>query len=179
MRELSRLPLAQRVHRTCQLRLLPISKSLFVWGMRLVLICDSKGVPVGYDLTGPKTGQERERALELAATHADSTLFADKGFWGKEYRDCMELIDIRLITPERHRPGPRPASEVAKARIRLVIESVFANLKRQMRLEDHLAKTLAGLLQRIAQRLLALTLTMHINILTGRPPRTLAAYDGR
>jgi hypothetical protein len=39
------------------------SKSLFVWGMRLVLISDGKGVPVGYDLTGPKTGQERERAL--------------------------------------------------------------------------------------------------------------------
>jgi hypothetical protein len=155
------------------------SKSLFVWGMRLVLISDAKGVPVGYDLTGPKTGQEYERALELAAAHAGSTLFADKGFWGKEYRDCMELIDIRLITPERHRPGPRPPGEVAKARIRLVIESVFANLKRQMRLEQHLAKTLAGLVQRIAQRLLALTLGMHLNLLTGRPPRALAAYDGR
>lgn len=91
----------------------------------------------------------------------------------------MELIDVQLITPERHRPGPRPTGEVAKARVRLVIESVFSNLKRQMRLEDHLAKTLGGLVQRIAQRLLALTLAMHINILTGRPPRALAAYDGR
>jgi hypothetical protein len=155
------------------------SKSLFVWGMRLVLISDSKGVPVGYDLTGPKTGQERERALELATAHAGSTLFADKGFWGKEYRECMELIDIQLITPERHQRGPRPPSEVSKARIRLVIESVFSNLKRQMRLEDHLAKTLGGLVQRIAQRLLALTLAMHINIHLERPPRALAAYDGR
>jgi hypothetical protein len=33
--------------------------------------------------------------------------------------------------------------------------------------------------QRIAQRLLALTLGMFINLLTGRPPRALAAYDGR
>jgi hypothetical protein len=80
--------------------------------------------------------------LELAAAHAGSTLFADEGFWGKEYRDYMELIDIRLITPERHRRGPRPPGEVAKARIRLVIESVFANLERQMRLEQHLAKIL-------------------------------------
>jgi hypothetical protein len=135
--------------------------------------------PVGYDLTGPKTGEERERALELAAAHAGSTLFADKGFWGKEYRDCMELIDIQLITPQRHRPGPRPAGEITKARIRLVIESVFSNLKRQMRLEDHLAKTLPGLIQRIAQRILALTLAMHLNQLTGRPPRALADYDGR
>ena len=38
------------------------SKSQFVWGMRLVVICDRKGVPVGYDLVGPKTGQERARA---------------------------------------------------------------------------------------------------------------------
>ena len=35
------------------------SKSQFVWGMCLVVICDRKGVPVGYDLVGPKTGQER------------------------------------------------------------------------------------------------------------------------
>jgi hypothetical protein len=48
-----------------------------------------------------------------------------------------------------------------------------------MRLDHHLAKTLAGLVQRIAQRLLALTLRTLINILTGRPPRALAAYDGR
>jgi hypothetical protein len=155
------------------------SKSLFVWGMRLVLICDIKGVPVGYDLVGPKTGQERDSALDLATAHGGSVLFADKGFWGREYSDSMRLIDITLITPERHRLGDRPPNEVTKASIRLVIESVFANLKRQMRLEAHLAKTLPGLVQRIAQRLLALTLGMLINALAGRPPRALAAYDGR
>jgi hypothetical protein len=48
-----------------------------------------------------------------------------------------------------------------------------------MRMEAHLAKTLPGLAQRIAQRLLALTLAMLINTLTGRPPRALANYDGR
>jgi len=61
----------------------------------------------------------------------------------------------------------------------LVIESVFSNLKRQMRLEEHLAKTLGGLAQRIAQRLLALTLGIFINILAGRAPRALVAFDGR
>ena len=43
------------------------SRSLVVWGMRLVVMCDRKGVPVGYDLVGPKTRQERETALRLAA----------------------------------------------------------------------------------------------------------------
>ena len=60
-----------------------------------------------------------------------------------------------------------------------MIESVFSTLKRQMRLETHLAKTAAGLVQRIAQRLLALTLGVYVNTLIGRPPRALAAYDGR
>lgn len=155
------------------------SKSLFVWGMRLVLIADRKGTPVGYDLVGPKTGQEREAAWELACAQADSLLFADGGFWGAEYERTMSLIDVTLITPDKHKLGQRPPVEIAKARIRLIVESVFSNLKGQMRLDHHLAKTLDGLAQRIAQRLLALTLGMLINILTGRPPRALAAYDGR
>jgi len=155
------------------------SKSLFVWGMRLVLISDRKGVPVGYDLVGPKTGQERQAALDLAAAHPGSLLFADGGFWGRELDASMGLIDITLVTPDKHQLGKRPPSEIAKARIRLVIESVFANLKGQMRLEHHLAKTLPGLVARIAGRLLALTLGIFINTQLGRPPRALAAYDGR
>jgi hypothetical protein len=59
------------------------------------------------------------------------------------------------------------------------VRTVFATLNRQMRKEDHLAKTLPGLAQRIVQRLLSLTLGMFINRLLGRPPRALAAYDGR
>jgi hypothetical protein len=155
------------------------SKSQFIWGMRLVLLADPKGVPVGYDLVGPKTGQERDAILELAGAHRGSVLFADGGFWGREYHSSMQLIDIQLITPTKHKPSQRPAAEIAKARVRLVIESVFATLKRQMGLDAHLAKTLPGLVARIAQRLLALTLGIYINTLLGRPARALAAYDGR
>jgi hypothetical protein len=155
------------------------SKSQFVWGLRLVLVSDIKGVPVGYDLVGPKTGQERESVAELACGHPGSVLFCDKGLWGRELERALELVEVELITPERHRLGQRPPAEREKARIRLVIESVLSNLKRQMRLGDHLAKTVPGLVQRIAQRLLALTLGMLCNLLAGRPARALVAYDGR
>lgn len=107
------------------------SKSRFYWGMRLVLVTDEMGVPVGYDLVAPGEG-EREPLFRLAQAHPDA-----------------------------------------------VIESVFSNLKRQMRLEEHLAKTPGGLVQRVAQRLLALTLGMFINAQLGRPLRGLVAYDGR
>jgi hypothetical protein len=155
------------------------SHSKFVWGMRLVVISDLKGVPVGYDLVGPKTGQERESVVELACGQPGSILFCDKGLWGRELKSTLELTDVELITPERHRLGERPPAELEKTRIRLAIESVFANLKRQMRLGDHLAKTVPALAQRIAQRLLALTLGIFCNLLAGRPARALVAYDGR
>lgn len=154
------------------------SKSLFVWGMRLVLVTDEEGVPVGYELVAPGDG-EREPLFRLAQAHPDTVLFADKGLWGAEYERTIELISVELVTPERHRLGERPPAEVVKASIRLVIESVFSNLKRQMRLDQHLAKTLGGLVQRVAQRLLALTLGMFINAQLGRPLRALVAFDGR
>jgi Transposase DDE domain len=155
------------------------SKSQFVWGMRLVVLCDGKGVPLSYDLVDPKAGQERETVLHLASAHPGSVLFCDGGFWGAGYQRQMELISVQLVTPDRHQRGRRPASEITKARIRLVVESVFSNLKLQMRLKDHLAKTTAGLAQRIAQRLLALTIGIYLNLLAGRPARALVAYDGR
>jgi hypothetical protein len=154
------------------------SKSQWYWGMRLVLMSDRNGVPVGYDLT-PAGEREYEATYRLAQAHPGTTLFADKGLWGAQYTRTLELIDIHLVTPDKHRLAERPPSEVEKARIRLVIESVFSNLKRQMRLEQHLAKTLPGLAQRIAQRLLALTLGILLNAHLGRPLRSLAAYDGR
>lgn len=154
------------------------SKSEWVWGMRLVLIADQAGVPLGYDLL-PANEREYEPTFRLASAHPETVLFADKGLWGREFKDTLELIGVELVTPGKHRLGQRPPAEVAKAGIRLVIESVFANLKEQMGLRRHLAKTLPGLAQRVAQRLLALTIGMFINAQIGRPLRSLVAFDGR
>jgi Transposase DDE domain len=154
------------------------AKSRWYWGMRLLLVSDRCGTPLGYDLR-PANENEREGVFALAGAHPGSLLFADAGHRGREHCESLHLVGVELIVPARHRLGERPPAEISKARIRLVIESVFATLKRQMRLEDHLAKTLPGLAQRVVQRLLALTLGMFLNALLGRPPRALAAYDGR
>jgi hypothetical protein len=154
------------------------AKSQYVWGMRLVLMTDPAGVPVGYTLVAANE-REYEPVRELASAHAGCTLIADKGLWGREYREILALQGVRLITPDRVRTVDNLAREKRLAGLRLVIESTISNLKCQMRLEQHLAKTPAGLVQRIAQRLLALTVGMFVNALTGRPPRSLVAYDGR
>ena len=84
-----------------------------------------------------------------------------------------------MLTPDKTRTAANISRERALASSRLVIESVFANLKGQMRLERHLAQTPAGLAVRIAQRILALTIGVLLNTFAGRPARALAAYDGR
>lgn len=106
-------------------------------------------------------------------------MIADKGFWGRGYRERLASDGIVLLTPAKTRTAANAGRERALASTRLVIESVFANLKGQMRLEQHLAKTPAGLALRIAQRILALTIGILLNTLSGRPARALAAYDGR
>jgi Transposase DDE domain len=106
-------------------------------------------------------------------------VIADTGLWGRGYQARLAADGVSLLTPDRTRTATTLRREHALASLRLVIESVFANLKGQMRLERHLAKTPAGLAVRIAQRILALTLGILLNTLAGRPARALAAYDGR
>lgn len=154
------------------------SKSQFVWGVRLVLVTDPNGLPLGYTLVAANE-KEYEPVRELTTAHAGCMLIADKGLWGRGYAETLALQDVAIVTPDRRRTADNLAREKRLARLRLVVESTISNLKCQMRLERHLAKTLAGLAQRIVQRLLALTIGMLLNALTGRPPRALVAYDGR
>ncbi len=154
------------------------AKSEWVWGMRLVLLTDANGAPVGYTLVAANE-KEYEPVRELTTSQAGCMLITDKGLWGRQYADTLALQRVSIRTPNRVRSAQNLALEKRLASIRLAIESTIANLKGQMRLEQHLAKTPAGLAQRIAQRLLALTIGMLLNTLTGRPPRALAAYDGR
>ncbi len=154
------------------------SQHRFVWGVRLVLLTDERGLPLGYTLVSANE-KEYEPLADLLSGIPAEVVIADKGLWGRAYEARLAADQIRLLTPDRTRTAANIGRERALASTRLVIESVFANLKGQMRLEHHLAKTPAGLALRIAQRILALTLAMLLNTLSGRPARALAAYDGR
>jgi DDE family transposase len=123
--------------------------------------------------------REYEPVRELALADGSEILVCDKGLCGRQYAEMLRLEGIVIRTPDRVRTADNIERERGLARMRLVIESTIANLKCQMRLEHHLAKTPSGLVQQIAQRLLALTLAMLLNALHGRPPRSLVAYDGR
>ncbi len=154
------------------------SQHRFVWGVRLVLLTDERGLPLGYTIV-PANEKEYEPLADLLTGTPATIVIADKGFWGRDYRERLAADGTTLLTPDKTRTAANLNRERALASTRLVIESVFSNLKEQMRLERHLARTPAGLAVRIAQRILALTIGILLNTLTGRPARALAAYDGR
>ena len=154
------------------------SQHRFIWGVRLVLLTDVRGLPLGYTIV-PANEHEYEPLADLLTGTPSEIVIADKGFWGRGYRERLASNGTVLLTPNKTRTAANLVRERALASTRLVIESVFANLKGQMRLEQHLAKTPAGLAARIAQRILALTLGIPLNTLAGRPTRALATYDGR
>src|SRR3954451_3136606 len=154
------------------------SQHRFVYGVRLVLLTDERGLPLGYTIVAANE-KEYEPLADLLTGTPSKVVIADKGFWGRDYARRLAADGTTLLTPDKTRTAANLGREHALASTRLVIESVFSNLKEQMRLEHHLARTPAGLVLRIAQRILALTIGMLLNTLSGRPARALAAYDGR
>jgi hypothetical protein len=154
------------------------SRHCYIWGVRLVLLADERGCQLGYTMV-PANEKEYEPLSDLLSGVPAEVVIADKGFWGQSYCERLLAQGVKLFTPAKIRTAENVGRKRALVSTRLVIESVFANLKGQMHLELHLARTLAGLATRIVMRILALTLGMLLNTLACRPARALAIYDGR
>jgi hypothetical protein len=146
------------------------SQHRFVYGVRLVLLTDARGLPLGYTIV-PANEKEYEPLADLLTGTPAEVVIADKGFWGRDYARRLAATGTTILTPDKTRSAANERRERALASTRLVIESVFSNLKEQMKLERHLARTPAGLALRVAQRILALTIGMLLNTITGRPAR--------
>lgn len=101
-------------------------------------------------------------------------MIADKGFAGAAFEQLVASLGGRLLRPDR-RNEPRRFGSLGS--VRQWIESTFETLKGQLSLERHGGRTLAGLISRIARRLLALTAAIVHNWELAAPGRRLTAYD--
>jgi hypothetical protein len=151
------------------------SHSRYFWGFRLYLLCASDGMPIAFELA-PANASERDVAAELLAqVELDGyTVLADKGFAGEEFEDLMRELGALFLRPDR-KDEPRRFGNLGGAR--QWIESIIDTHKGQLRLEDHGARTIPGLITRISQRLLALAAALWHNWNTNQPGRHLTAYD--
>jgi hypothetical protein len=151
------------------------SHSRWFWGFRLYLLCSPDGLPVGFELA-PANAPERVVAAEMLerVLAGDEIVIADKGFAGAEFEQHVASLGGRLLRPDRKDESARFGS---LGGIRQWIESTFDTLKDQLSLERHGGRTLAGLISRIARRLLALTAVILHNWQTANPGRHLTAYN--
>lgn len=152
------------------------SHSRFFWGFRLHALFAPDGTPRALALTSPKQ-DEREVALKLLARApriGGETVIGDKGYAGRAFAAGVAELDATILRPRRKdEPGPGGPH---LAPIRQRIESIFWTCKDLLTLERHGARTLAGLRERVVQRLLTLAATITLNHQLGRPSRALVNY---
>lgn len=157
------------------------SHSRFYWGLKLYLVTTLDGMPVVWCLADPKLGEREvaqellEHAHDLALIGEGVILIGDKGFAGTAFARHLAGLGITFVRPDR-RDETRRHGNLAPIRQR--IESIIDTVKGQLSLEHHGARTPAGVLARVAQRILALAAAIWHNWATNAPiKRSLIAYD--
>jgi len=151
------------------------SHSRWFWGFRLYLLCAPDGLPVGFELAAANQ-PERAVAAELLerVLQGGETVVCDKGFAGAEFEQLVASLGASILRPDRK---DEPRRHGSLGGIRQWVESAFDTLKDQLSLERHGGRTLAGLVSRVARRLLALAAVLLHNWQLGHPGRRLTAYD--
>jgi hypothetical protein len=160
------------------------SHSRYFWGLRLHLVGTTRGLVLGWALTGVKT-DEREVFTDILASSPllagagqhQPILIGDKNYYGKAFEADIHDAGITLLRPTRKGEQPRPGEQFFKP-LRQIIESVNDTLKSQLDLERHGGRTIAGVCARVARRILALTAAIwHNDQLGNNIRRSLIAYD--
>lgn len=153
------------------------SHSRFFWGFKLYLLTTPDGVSTAWCLATPKLGEAEvaQALLDRASVHPGQIIVADKGFADRRLEAQVGEFGARLVRPDRKDERPKFGSLQP---IRQWIESIIDSLKGQLSLEQHGGRTPAGVLVRVAQRLLALAAAIWWNWQIGAPDkRSLVAFD--
>jgi hypothetical protein len=104
-------------------------------------------------------------------------LIADKNYFGRDFEATLAQTGLHLLRPARKGEPERAGARFFKP-LRQTIESINDTFKGQLDLEQHGGHTIAGVIVRIWQRVLALTAAIWHNDRIGAPvKRSLTAYD--
>jgi hypothetical protein len=138
--------------------------SFSVYGVKLHMMCATNRVTISYELT-PANVAEVSLTEELLAEaklgeEVARRLLGDLAYRSQELAEELAECGIALITSEAS--TRRPA-------LRQQIEIAFSTLKRTFGLGQTLAKTLVGLVSRIAAKITAYTYAFLVNRMMGRP----------
>jgi len=139
-------------------------------------VVSPEGIITAFGLASAAS-DERPIAEFLIASDRYESYLADKGFCSIEWeRHWLETYgELVAATPKRNsrQAWPKADRRWASGK-RQIIEGAINQLKDQFGLERHRAKTLSGLLARLAAKVAAFTCGEWLNAQLGRPLRHLA-----
>jgi Transposase DDE domain len=152
------------------------SKTEWIYGFKVALVVDPGGVITAFGLA-TASSDERPIADALVASDRHEAYLADKGFTGVQWeRRWLEEYGA-LVAATPYDDSRRAWSKVDRrwaAGKRQIIEGVICQLKDFFCVERHRAKTLGGLLARLAAKVAAYTCAQRVNASLGHPLRHLA-----
>jgi hypothetical protein len=154
-----------------------ISKTEWIYGFKVALSVSPKGVVTAVGLA-PANCDERPFGEFLVASDDHDAFLADKGFssvaWEQRWMEEYGVLVAATPQMSAKRAWPEEACRWAAGK-RQLIEGVIWQLKDQFGLEKHRAKTLGGMLTRLAAKVAAYTYGQVLNARLGRPLRHLAS----
>jgi len=154
-----------------------VSKTEWVYGFKVALSVRPKGVIMGFGLAEANS-DERPIGEFLVSSDGYDAYLADKGFssvdWEKHWLQKYGALVAATPQESARRAGPEQARRWAAGK-RQLIEGVIDQLKDIFALERHRAKTLEGLLTRLAAKVAAYTVGQVLNKRLERPIRYLAS----
>jgi hypothetical protein len=152
------------------------SKTEWIYGFKVALVVDPEGVITAFGLASAAS-DERPIGEALLACDRYGAYLADKGFTSVEWERLWMEIYGALVAATPKKDSRRAWSKADRrwaSGKRQIIEGVIGQLKDFFCLERHRAKTLGGLLTRLAAKVAAYTCAQRINDSLGRPLRHLA-----
>ncbi len=154
-----------------------VSKTEWVYGFKVALSVTPKGVITAFGLAEANS-DERPIGEFLVSVDSHDAFLADKGFSSVEWeRHWLEQYAALVAATPQKKAGRAWSKEACRwaAGKRQLIEGVIWQLKDYFSLEHHRAKTLGGLLSRLAAKVAAYTCGQLLNAQLGRPLRHLAS----
>lgn len=154
------------------------SKAMKYFGCKFHSVVSLTGVIMGFLVT-PASPYDNQVLVELldSCAHHLTHLLGDGAFNDAALQSFLEQYrGLQLLAPTKvNQPSKRsPQAQRQLNRLRLICETVNAQLQEQLHLSKHYAKSTWGLVTRIAAKVTAHSLGMMVNALCGRPLLRLA-----
>lgn len=154
------------------------SKALKYFGDKLHSVVSLTGLIMGFLLT-PANCYDNQPVVELldSFSHHLLRLLGDGAYNDAALENYLQQFrSLQLLSPAKRNQTPKRSSSAQKPlnRLRLIGETVNAQLQEPLHLSKHYAKSIWGLLTRLAAKVTAHSAGMMVNSLLGRPALQLA-----